>query len=202
MEAQVAKKEKSEVVIDFVIPAAEVEKGLAASAKVLSKEMKFDGFRAGHVPVNVVEQKIGREALWEHAAEQSIAPAYAKVVKENDLEPIGRPEVQVKKLAPDNDFEFSLSVAVLPAFDLPEYKNLETEKREVKVEDEEVDKVLQSLADMRADFHNVDREAKEGDRIEMDLVVKMDGKVIEDGESRSLPLVIGEVSLSLALRSR
>ncbi|MCA9563719.1 MAG: trigger factor, partial [Myxococcales bacterium] len=192
MKADVQKKEESEIAIDFVVEAAEVEKLIDEAAKQLSKDLKIDGFRPGHVPTNVVEQKVGRPVLWEEAARLGVPRFYAEVVKEHDLEPIGQPEVSMKKVAPDNDFEFSIAVAVLPNFEVADYKGVEAEKREAKVEEAQVEETIDQLLMMRSSQKLVDRAAAEGDRVEVDLVVKMDGKVIENGESTDMPLVIGE----------
>ena len=192
MKYEVTQKPESKIQIDFTVPAEELNKLLPEAARELSKNTSIAGFRPGKVPLHVLEQKIGRAEIWQHAAELIIPRVYAEAVKEKNLEPIGRPEVAIKKVAPDNDFEFTIEVYVLPAFELPNYKNLKADKKSVAVEEAEVTKVIETLQRMRSDFHNVDRAAAKGDRVEVDLVVKREGKVIENGESKNMPLVLGE----------
>lgn len=191
MKYEIQKKEKSTIDILFSVEPKEVEVFMAQAAKNLSKGMNIPGFRPGNVPSAVIEQKLGKPVLWEEAARAGIALWYTRVVKENKLEPIGRPEVAITKLAPGNDFEFTLHVAVLPVFEIPPYTGLSAEKREVKISDEEVEKVINTLRDMRSKFHNVEREATKGDRAEVDLIVKIDGKVIPNGETKNMPVMIG-----------
>lgn len=192
MKYTLTKKPNSQIEIAFTVTTEEVAKHEAKAAEHLSKDFKIPGFRPGHVPASVIEQKVGKAALFEEAARMSIPNFYVEVVKEKDLEPIGRPEVSIKKMAPGNDFEFTLEVYVLPEFEVGNYKGLKAEKREVKVDDAEVNKVLDTLRNMRATYSNVEREAKKGDRMEVDLLVKVDGKAIDGGKSENMPIIIGE----------
>lgn len=188
----VTDKPNSQIQIDFVVEASELKKELPEAARDLSKNVSIAGFRPGHVPLHILEQKLGRAEIWQHAAEHIIPRVYAEAVREKNLEPIGRPEVAVKKVAPDNDFEFSIEVYVLPQFELPNYKGLKAEKKSADVEEAEVEKVVETLRNMRSEFHNVERAAAKNDRVEVDLIVKREGKVIENGESKNMPLVLGE----------
>ena len=192
MNYKLTKKPNSQIQIDFMVTPEEVAKHSAKAAEHLSKDVKIPGFRPGKVPASILEQKLGKEVVFEEAARASIPEHYLEVVKKEKLEPIGRPEVSVKKMAPGNDFEFTLEVYVLPEFEVANYKGLKAEKRETKVGDEEVNKVLETLRNMRAQYHNVDRPSEKGDRMEVDLLVKVDGKAIEGGKSESMPVLIGE----------
>jgi trigger factor len=192
MKYTLTSKPNSQIQLDFVVTTEEVGKFTQKAAEHLSQDVKIPGFRPGKVPASVLEQKLGKEAIFEEAARMSIPQFYVEVVKEKNLEPIGRPEVSIKKLALGNDFEFTLEVYVLPEFEVANYKGLKAEKREVKVEDEEVNKVLDTLRNMRATYSNVERASQKGDRMEVDLLVKVDGKAIDGGKSENMPIEIGE----------
>src|SRR5690606_37282497 len=118
MKYTLTKKPNAQIQIDFTVTPEEDAKHSAKAAEHLSRDIKIPGFRPGKVPASVLEQKLGREALFEEAARMSIPEHYLEVVKKESLEPIGRPEVSVKKLAQGNDFEFTLEVYVLPQFEV------------------------------------------------------------------------------------
>jgi len=76
---------------------------------------------------------------------------YPKIIKDNNLEPLGMPQIQVLKLAPNNDFEFKAKIVVLPKINLPDYKNIakQIERKEVFVGKEEIENAHKQLEEMR-----------------------------------------------------
>jgi len=110
--------------------------------------------------------------------------------------PIGRPEIIVTKLAPGNEFAYTVKLALLPSVTLPDVRviarRILTDKKSVTVTDEEVDKTLFWLRESRSPVVTVERAAASGDTAEIDFEVHRDGVRIESGESKNHPLVIGK----------
>jgi FKBP-type peptidyl-prolyl cis-trans isomerase (trigger factor) len=96
----------------------------AEAIRHLSETIKIDGFRQGHVPENVIVQKVGEMKILEEAAEIGLGSEYRNIVTELKLSPIGRPNIAVTKLAPGIPLEFKIDVALEPEFDLPDYKKI------------------------------------------------------------------------------
>lgn len=143
-------KNKSQEEIRFLLTPEEMEPFLDKAAGRLAKGMKIKGFREGHVPRNVVEKSLGAERVWEEAARDAVENAYRKELQKGRIKPIGRPRVEILKLAPGNDFEFKAIVPVLGEFELPDYKKIarevsEKEKKDISVEEKEVTEALKWL---------------------------------------------------------
>ncbi|MFA6315133.1 MAG: trigger factor [Candidatus Paceibacterota bacterium] len=92
--------------------------------KNLNDSITIDGFRKGMVPENVLITKVGEAAILEEIAELALSKAYVAIVIDNKLNAIGKPQVQVTKLAKGNPMEFKATTAIIPEIKLPEYKKL------------------------------------------------------------------------------
>lgn len=197
-EVKIEKLKGSEVKISVVIPKEGFAKYFDAAAKSLASEMKVDGFRNGKVPVDMVEKTVGAEKLVYEAAQEAVREAYINAVLDNKVDAIGEPKIDIKKIAKGNNFEFTATVGVLPEMELGDWKkdvakiNKEFAKKEVKVEEKEVDHEVEYLATQRANVVTVNREVKKGDQVEIDFDVFLDNVAIENGSSKKHVMVVGD----------
>ncbi len=124
------------------------EKGLAKLKEIVN----VDGFRKGHAPDNVVISKFGEMAVLEEMSHLAVDATFAQAILDSKIDAIGRPEVTVTKLAKDNDFEYKISIAVMPVLELPDYAKLASsvKSEEAKVEQKDIDEVVLELRKMRA----------------------------------------------------
>jgi FKBP-type peptidyl-prolyl cis-trans isomerase (trigger factor) len=145
--------ETSEVEITGEIAADVFESHRAHVLKELSSEIEVDGFRKGHVPQSVAEGKIPEMVLLEEMAQHAINDAYPQMLTEEKIDAIGRPTVELKKLAPNNPLGFTIRTAVMPEIALPDYKKIAKEKGEkveAIVEDKEVEETIENILKSRA----------------------------------------------------
>jgi FKBP-type peptidyl-prolyl cis-trans isomerase (trigger factor) len=122
----------------------------------LSAHVEIDGFRKGNVPEAIAKKQIGDELLLSDMAEMAIQELYPAILEEKKIDAIGRPTLSITKLARDNALGFTLTTAILPEIKLPDYKKLAKASpavAEVSVTEEEVDKVIEDLRQMRAYGH-------------------------------------------------
>jgi len=188
---------KSEMELLIELDSAEWGKFVSEATRELAREVKIEGFRPGNAPKEMVEQKIGQGHILEAAADLAVRRTYPRVLEEKHIDAIGRPEVRVLKVAMDNPFEFKIKTAVLPPIKLADYKKIAQAdkpktKDQIKVEDKEVQESLNWLQKSRTKYVTVARPAQKGDRVEVDFVAKQEGKMIDNGESKNHPLLIGE----------
>src|ERR1043166_3602224 len=120
MKTELKKLPKSEVEIQFELTAQEFEKYFQKGLEHLKSHVKMDGFRKGNVPKEMVEKQVGQENVLMEAGDVAVKEVYPKFVAEQKLEPIGDPEVQIKKIAKGSPFEFTVKVSVLPEISLPD----------------------------------------------------------------------------------
>lgn len=203
MEYKISQLPKSEIEILATIPFAEFEPQTKKAAGFLSEEKDIEGFRKGKAPYEVVKNKFGEMAIYERAAELAIRQNYTKLLKnvsadsqKKELTPIGRPEVTITKLAPGNDLEFKIKIALLPEIELPDYKSVAQkilkQKKITLINEEEIQKSLDWIRESRAPLVTVDRAAQKGDAVEIDFETKQNGIRIEGLDSKNHPLTIGQ----------
>ena len=114
----------SQVEITGSIPAPIWETYRAKVLKEFNQSVSIDGFRKGNVPENVLVAKVGESAILEEMAELALSRAYVEIVIDNKIDAIGKPQVQVTKLAKGNPLEFKATTSVVPNVALPDYKTI------------------------------------------------------------------------------
>jgi len=193
---QVTKKdlEKSQIELTIELSSEEFAPYIEKGAQKVAEEVKIEGFRKGKVPMDILKQKIGEMTILEEAAHIAVHKTVDNAVEENTVgrQPVGQPEVNITKLAPGNPFEYKVIVALLPTVALGKYKDLNLKVEEAKVDDKEVEKALHDLQEMRAQEVLVEREAKETDKVTVDVKMMLDKVPLEDGDHKELAVIIGK----------
>lgn len=197
-DVKIKKLSQSEVKLICKVPAKKLEEAIQLRAKELSKELKIDGFRSGKIPYDVIERNVGREKLLNEGAEKIVKKIYVDAVLDNKIEAVGQPRIDVKKIAWGNDLEFEATVACLPEIKIGEWRkeakkiNEEYKGKKSEIKKEEIQRELDFLANQRAKIVTVNREAKQGDQVEVDFQVFKDNVAIEGGSADKHPVVIGK----------
>lgn len=158
MKTELKKLPKSQIEIDFELDEQEFQKHVDRALLHLKEHVKMDGFRPGQVPLKVVEEKVGKENLLMEAGDLAVKESYTRFLNENNLEPIGEPDVQILKIAKGNPFLFKVTVTVLPEINLPDYKEIASRVKtnEIHVDEKEVEHALNHMQKSRAKFSQVD----------------------------------------------
>lgn len=189
MNYTIQKLPKSGVELKVEILWEEFEKFNEEAIINLGKNLKIEGFRPGHIPKEIIEQKIGKMAVLEEAAELAIKENYQKIIRqlseEKNTVPISQPQVEIQKLAQGNPFEFKISVYILPEVSLPDYKKIAggVGKKEITVTDKDVEDSLAWLQKSRAKFSLKNDASKKGDFVEIEYSSPQieAGKIYKDG---------------------
>lgn len=172
------------------------QKELAGAEQValvhLGQELKIPGFRKGKVPTNVVKQRVSSEELDSHTMSDAINRAVPEAFASENLQPLDRPEVSVKKYVPSQELEFTAEVEVLPQVKLAPYQNLKVTKQKVTVTKKDIDDVVERMRSGFAEKKEVNRAAKEKDEVTIDFKgIDGKGEAFAGGESKDYPLTIG-----------
>jgi trigger factor len=183
---------KSEVEITIELSADEINPFMFHAAEHLSEHSKIEGFRPGKAPYDIVKARFGEAAILESASEDIVRKNYFKAIKENNLETVGQPKVEIKKQVPGNPFVFKATVAVLPEVVLGEYKNLGIKKTETKVSDDEVAKVLTDLSKMQSKEVITDKAAGAKDKAVVDMEMTKDGVAVDGGSAKNMTVYMAE----------
>lgn len=162
------------------VPPDQVEKECSGILKDFQKHAAIKGFRPGKAPMAMVEKKYRRDI--EEEAKRSLIPqAYREAVKEKELNVISQPAVEDLKFERGLSMSFSIVVDLAPEFTLPNYTGIQVNKAETAATDEDVQKVIDSLLDQRADYPELEgRPPATGDFAVIDFTGTIDGKPIKE----------------------
>jgi len=192
MKVEKKELEKSQIELNVELSVEEFKPFLIQGAEAISQSLKIDGFRPGKAPYDIVKQKVGEMGILEEAANIAIRKKIDQVIKENvEKEPVGQPQVDITKLAPENPLEFKIVLAILPEITLGEYKDLKIKKEKAEAADEEIERTLNDLREMRTKEVIVDREVKETDKIIVDIEMFLDNVPVEGGKNKDTAIMMG-----------
>ncbi len=148
------RRDGSKAIIEAEIPAETIEKHKQDIIKEAQKDFEKKGFRKGNVPLNMVEEEMGEEKIMGETANKALNEAYPELIKEHDLKVVSAPKVSVTKFAPGNPLGFKAEVAIVPEFNLSNYRKIgeevmkEAEKGEVEVSEEELNQIINQILQM------------------------------------------------------
>jgi trigger factor len=174
------------------VPFDELKPSLAAAYKKIGAQIQVPGFRKGKVPPPVVDQRLGRGAVLDEAVNDALPKLYVQALKDNDLQPLGQPEVDVTKFADGELLEFTAEVDVRPDFELPDYSALTAEVDALEISDDEVEEQLQGLRERFGTLNDVDRAATSGDFVSIDLSASENGEPIEEAQAAGMSYQVGK----------
>ena len=187
---------ESDTRVKVVVAADHAE--LAAAEQValkrLAKTVKVNGFRTGHVPLEIVKKHADLNALAQETLDAALNRAVAEAFLNNNLQVLARPEVEIKKYVPGELLEFTAEADVLPEVKLGDYKKLKAKKAAVNVDKKEIDEVIERIQKGLSEKKEVKRAAKIGDETVIDFVGKKDGEAFHGGTGKDYPLVLGSNS--------
>lgn len=198
----------SRVEITGSIPAQNWEKYRADALAYFNNNLSIDGFRKGMVPENILVAKVGQGTLLEEMAEIALSKIYLEIVINEKIDAIGKPEIQVTKLAPANPLEFKIVTAVVPTLSLPDYKKIavaevaKSSPDELKVTDTDIENAITRIRKSRASHEGHDHEKmtpEEHDKaIEASMPELTDDFVKSLGDFNDVPDFKNKLSAMLA----
>lgn len=192
MKTEIKKLPQSMVEISVEIDIDELKPYLEKSATKISKTTKIEGFRPGKAPYNIVKEKFGEMAILQEAIDDIIAKTYYQIVINNQLTTIGKPKIEIVKMAPDNPFAYKATAAVLPKITLGDFSKIKLQRQEINIDKNQVEQVIKEIRKMRSTQQKVERAAQADDALKIDFKIYCDQVPIEQGQSQDYPIIIGE----------
>ena len=187
------KLEKSMVALTVEVGAADFEAAVEKAYKKQRGQIRVPGFRPGKAPRKMIEAMFGAQVFYEEAVNIALPVAYEEAVKEQDLQVVGYPQVELLDVGKEG-FSFKATVAVFPEMTLGQYKGLEAPKAEAKVTDEDVDARLKEMAERNSRMVSVDRAVEKGDIANINFEGFLDGEPFDGGKGEDHDLEIGSGS--------
>lgn len=163
----------------------------------IAEQVNIPGFRKGKVPPAIIDQRVGKGAVLEHAVNEGLDGFYRASVEEHSLRSLGRPQADIIEWPSDKDFSGDLlvnvEVDVRPEIELPDYSGLTVEVEPAEITDEDVQEELDRLRTRFGTLISVDRPAKTGDFVQIDLVATINDEEVDRADAISYELGSGEL---------
>jgi trigger factor len=167
------KNEEHQIILKVELEPTDVASALNKAYQHVVQEVNIPGFRKGKAPRAIVEQRVGKEALFDEAMEHFLPDACNSLIKENNIAVFGRPQVYITQREP---VIFEATIPQPPEIKLGDYNTIKIKPEEVIVKEEEVDKVLGKMRQQSSTFEPVDRALAMGDTAVMDITSTAEGQ--------------------------
>lgn len=193
MNVKVEELENSEVKLEITVSAEKFEEGMNKAFFKNAKYFSVPGFRKGKAPRARVEKYYGEHVLYEDAFNEIAPEIYEEALKENNIEAVARPEIDITQIGNGKDLIFTAIVTVKPKVELGKYKGIKIEKKEYPVTDEDVDNAIKAMAEKNARIITCDDDKiiEKGDTAVIDFEGFVGGEAFEGGKGENYSLEIG-----------
>ncbi len=172
------------------VPSETFEEQISQRLGDAANRVRLPGFRPGKVPLKEVRRRYGK-AVRAEVAGDLMQSSFVEAVRQEDLSPAGQPSLEVVKMEPGNDFEFTATFEVFPSVTLADLGRAEIKNPEAEITEADVDDMIERLRDQRKEWLDVERPAQEGDRVTLDFEGRLDGEVFEGGHAEDASFVVG-----------
>ncbi len=191
MKSTVETLSPTRVRLDVEVPYVELGKYVDAAYKKVAATVNIPGFRKGKVPNAMIDQRVGRGAVLDQAINEAIQDFYVAAARENEVLVVGRPTVDVKEFVDNEKLNFSIEVNVRPEVTLPDFSKITITVEDVVVTDADIDEQIDELRARFGTLNTVERAAKTGDFVTIDLTARIDGQEVDGGKANEISYEVG-----------
>ena len=183
--------------LSITVTPEELKPSLDHAYQHIAEQIQIPGFRKGKVPPPIIDQRVGRGEVLNHAVSEGLDRFFQLAVAEEKVRTLGRPEADVTQWPSDKDFSGDLVVTVevdvRPDFEMPKFEKYTLEVEPVMVTQGDVDDELDALRSRFGNLVTVDRPAKTGDFVQIDLIAKIGDSTIDSASSISYEMGSGQL---------
>ena len=175
----------------------ELQPSIKHAYEHIAEQVTIPGFRKGKVPPPIIDQRVGKAAVLEHAVNEGLDGFYRRAIEENDVRPLGRPEADITEWPNESDFSgdllLTIEVDVRPEVKLPDFDDITITVDAAEVGVDDVEEELDRLRSRFGTLVTVDRPAKTGDFAQIDLVAVIGGEEVDTAANISYEIGSGEL---------
>lgn len=176
--------------LTITVPSEEFEQKIGQKLVEARGRVSLPGFRPGKVPMKEVRRRFGQGVRVEVAGELMQSTFYTAVEQES-MFPAGQPKLDVIKMDPGIDFEFTATFEIMPKVFLGDFSKIEVKRVVTEIGDSDIDAMVERLREQRKTFATVEREAVDGDKVTVDFEGRLDGEMFEGGKGEGMAFELG-----------
>jgi trigger factor len=177
------------------VPFDELKPSLDQAYREVGRQVRIPGFRPGHVPRQVLDQRIGRGAVLEQALNDAVPELYARAVQEAHVVALGQPEVEITRLEDGEEIAFTAEVDIRPSFEIPDINGISVVVDDAEVGPDQVEEYIAALRERFASLRAAARPAEVGDFVSIDLAAQVDGEPVDDAQATGISYEVGSGSI-------
>ncbi|MDZ7789417.1 MAG: trigger factor [Xanthomonadales bacterium] len=175
------------------VPGDSIDSKVSGRLDELRRQVRLKGFRPGRVPMNIIQKRYG-EQVRDEILQEVMQSSLQEAIGEQEMRVAGVNRIEPSPRDGEGDFEFTAELEVFPEMPAIEVGDLEIERPEVEIADEDVDNMIDTLREQRRTWNEVSRGAEEGDRVRLGYVAELDGEKIPDVGEHEIAPVLGQLS--------
>lgn len=191
MKSTVEQLSPTRVRINVEVPFDELKPDFDRAYKELAKQVRLPGFRPGKAPARVLEARLGRGIVLEQVLEHALPARYGQAVVSSELQVVGHPDIDVTAVEDGQLVTFTAEVDVRPELTLPELSQIAITVAAPTVTDDDVEEQLMLLRQRFGTLRGVQRAAREGDFVSIDMSATIDGKAVDDATATGVSHEVG-----------
>ena len=177
------------------VPFEELEPNFDRAYRKIAQQVRIPGFRPGKAPARVLEQRLGRGAVLDEVVKEAVPAKYAEALSSGEVQPLGQPEYEVTKIDDGELLAFTAEVDIRPKITLPVFEEFSVSVEDVETTDTEVDEQLDTLRARFGTLTGVQRPARQGDFVVVDISATVDGEEVPDTATTGLSYEVGSGDL-------
>ncbi len=192
---------KSKVKLNVKVSSSEMRQFFARTFNKIAPTIEVKGFRPGQAPKSMIISAIGENRLQSEILDLALRETYVEALKKEKVLPVAPPKINIKMMkdltADTAELEYEAEIDLMPDMKLGDYRKIKVQKSKIKMETskDEIEQVLSHLARTRAQFKDISRPVKVGDRLEINFEGKEKGVPIENLSSKNYPVILGSKTL-------
>jgi trigger factor len=193
----IEKLSPTRIKLNIAVTPEELKPSIDHAYSHIAESVNIPGFRKGKVPPQLIDQRVGREEVLNHAVSDGLDKFYRQAVQDEKIRALGRPEADIAQLPDVKDFSGDLVVTVevdvRPDFEIPNYEGLKLEVDPVTVSADDLLTELDALRSRFGTLVTVNRPARTGDFAQLDLIATIDGEEVDTANNISYEIGSGEL---------
>lgn len=191
MKTDVEELSPTRVKLTIEVPFEELKTSLDKAYREVGRQVRIPGFRPGHVPPRIIDQRLGRGVVLEQAVNDAVPKLYGQALEDNDVLALGQPDLEITQLDDGQQLAFTAEVDVRPRLALPDLDTIGVTVDSIEVSPDEVEEYISGLRDRFASLKTVERPAADGDYVSIDLSASVKGKLVEDAQDSGRSYQVG-----------
>lgn len=195
MKSSVEKLSDTRVKLNVSVPFDELGKEIDQAYKAIAQQVTIPGFRRGKAPRQLIDARFGRGPILEQVVNDMLPTRYDAALSENEINPIGQPDIEITKIEDNDVVEFTAEVDVRPEITVPDFSKIAVTVPALKVDDEALEAELDNLRSRFGELKDTKRKLKTDDFAVIDIEATIDGEKLDEASTEGLSYQIGSDDL-------